>query len=193
MTRDEVRTLLAHAAATTRDWAPNSIDVDMWFELLGDLAYDDALHALKDHARGTHLRPVPADIRAGVKRLRADRLERAPYAIPAANPDDPKAYIDDLRHDRNRTASGTRHVDQRALPSTFRDVPKASPAAIEAARDQVRQIRPTPRPRDLSHAEAIADMDRIRAEQDQAARPVGADVAHEEPPVDAGTREGELA
>jgi hypothetical protein len=187
MNRDETRTLLAHAAATTRDWAPTSIDVDMWLELLADLPYDDCLDALKTHARSTHLRPVPADIRAGVKRIRADRLERAPLAVPAADPDNVQGYLDDLRAQRHRTASGDRAVDQRAIEGTFRDVPTATPAAIEAAKDTVRRIPRRSRQPDLSHAEANADIDRMLAEQ--AHRDLAEEQA-EAGPVQAATRDG---
>lgn len=170
MTRDEIRTLLAHAAALTRDWAPTTVDVDVWLELLADLPYDDALTALAEHGKRTHLRPVPADIRAGVKRLRADRLERAPYAVPDADPDDVPAYLDALRSDRHRTADGLeprpvleliaaatpKTVDQalhdarRALPPAAGDQPRRAlppvddPDAMARARAELDTLRPPP-------------------------------------------------
>jgi len=146
MTRDEVRTLLAHAAATTRDWAPTTVDVDVWLALLGHTSYDDALTALHQHAATTHHRPVPADLLAGVRRLRADRLDRVPHAVPAADPDDVPRWLADLRAQRHR-AAGQRALspDRRELTGVFRTVPAASAAAIEAAQDAVRRIprRPT--------------------------------------------------
>lgn len=127
MTRDETRALLALAAATTRDWAPNSVDTDAWHGLLGDLEFDDCREALLDHCRRSHHRPVPADVRAGVKRVRADRLERAPYVIPAADPDDPQAYLRALRSGTARTAGGEQPRDLRQLEQVFPAVPPAGP------------------------------------------------------------------
>lgn len=146
MNRDQTRALLALGAATSRDWAPTSTDVDAWAALLDDLDFDDCRNALLAHAKQTHHRPVPADIRAGVKRIRADRLERAPLAVPAADPDDVQAYLDDLRTDRHRNAGTHPGPQPKHLLSAFRDVPPASPAAIDAAVDLVRQIPRTPRP-----------------------------------------------
>jgi hypothetical protein len=169
-------------------------DAEGWRRAMHGLQLDDAKAAIVEHYTNSDTWLMPAHVRDGVKRIRAARLEKRPFDwVPDADPDDPIAYQRALRAGNERAADGTEQPrDLTALPSTFRDVPKASPAAIEIAKDQVRRIRPAPRQRDLSHAEAIADMDRIRAEQDQAARPVGAGVAHEAP-VDAGTREGELA
>lgn len=146
MNRDETRQLLALAAATTRDWTPTSVDVDMWHTLLDDLDFTDALDALKAHARRTHHRPVPADIRAGVKAIRLDRLERAPLAVPAADPDDVDRYLADLRQQRHRSAGTLPAPDQRQLLSTFRDIPAASPAAIQAARAALPPKQPRPEP-----------------------------------------------
>jgi hypothetical protein len=125
VTRDEVRALLAYAAASTRDWSPTTVDVDVWADLLGDLTYDDARQALRAHAASSPFRPAPADLRAGVKRIRTDRLDRHPDAVPDANPDDTAAYQRALREGRLRIADGLDPRDMRAIGGTFASPPPA--------------------------------------------------------------------
>lgn len=180
-------------------------DAEGWRRAMHGLQLDDAKAAIVEHYTTSTDWLMPAHVRAGVKRIRTARIEKRPYDwVPDADPDDPIAYQRALQAETARAADGTeQRRDLTALPSTFRDVPTASPAAIEAARDAVRRIRPTPRP-ELTHAEAIADMDRMLAEQQKATcvhddwehpvdgeaelpcpreRPVTADAAREEPAV----------
>lgn len=162
MTRDETRALLALAAATTRDWTPTSIDVDAWHVLLDDLPADDCRQALFAHARQTHHRPVPADLRTGVKRIRADRLARAPYTIPDADPDDVDGYLRALRAGTQRAAGGEQPRDLRALENVFPSVPPGHAPPPRGLVERFRASLPRrSRPRDLTHAEAMADLDRM--------------------------------
>lgn len=156
MTRDDVRKLLAYAAAGTRDWAPSSVDVDLWTDLLGDLPYDDAHTALRQHAASTHHRPVPADIRAGVKRLRADRLDRTPDAVPDADPDQPVEYVQALRDGRVQIADGRQPRDLRALTGVFPSAPPADwrPQLPARSSEPPRVLPPVDDPARLEQARA---------------------------------------
>lgn len=107
--------------------------VAAWQPLLAITAFDDACDAVREHYARTSDWIMPADVLAGVKRIRADRLDRAPLAVPAADPDDVPAYLADLRAQRHRDA-GALVLDQRQLAGVFRDRPPVDPAHIEAAR-----------------------------------------------------------
>jgi hypothetical protein len=161
-------------------------DAEAWRRAMHGLQLEDAKAAIVEHYTTSDTWLMPAHVRDGVKRIRRDRLERRPHDwVPDADPDDPIAYQRALRAGNARHADGTEQPrNLTALPGTFRDVPTATPAAIEAAKDTVLRIPRRPRQPDLSHAEANADIDRMRAEQalaeDQA----------EAGPVQAATREG---
>ncbi|HXH77145.1 hypothetical protein [Nocardioides sp.] len=130
----ETSALLAMVAANDRRTV-GDIDVEVWHDALDDMPFEDCRAVVRAHVRQSLSSWLsPSDIRAGVKRIRADRVARAVEMPPDADPDDVAAYLEALRDGRCRTASGDRAMDRRALTATFRDVPKASQAAIEAAR-----------------------------------------------------------
>jgi acyl-CoA hydrolase len=185
MTPSETAELLATVQAYTGRTV-GTIDVAAWHEALRDLPLDACRRAVVQHYAISTDWVMPAHVRRLVKAERADRIARAIEMPPDADPDDVDAYLEALRDGRSRTASGDRTVPHQQLTGTFRDVPAASQAAIEAAKDQVRRIPHTPRTADLSHAEATADMDRMLAEQahrdlaeDASARPVTDGAARE--------------
>lgn len=155
-------------------------DAEGWRRAMHGLQLEDAKQAVVEHFTTSTAWLMPAHVRDGVKRIRAARLEHRPYDwVPDADPDDPISYQRALRDGNERAADGTERArDLQSLPSTFRDVPRATPTAIEAARDVVRRIRPTPRA-DLTHEQAVADMDRMLTDQ-ATAPPVTAGPAHDE-------------
>ncbi len=75
---------------------------DVWRELLADLRFEDARLAVV-HLGATLRFISPADIRAEVRRIRADRLERVPVPPPPPGVD----YLRWLRDTRRRIADGT--------------------------------------------------------------------------------------
>lgn len=133
MNRDETRALLFIAAAMeSRGWTPTQIDVDAWTLVLADLGhFDDARDAIIAHYRQSPHRVTPAEVIAGVKRLRADRLSRIPDPAPDADPDDPLAYRRALREGRTRVADGDIPAQPQrvraAIANTFREVPAIDP------------------------------------------------------------------
>jgi hypothetical protein len=157
-------------------------DAEAWRRAMHGLQLGDCKDAIVEHYTTSSTWLMPAHVRDGVKRIRAARIEKRPFDwVPDADPDDPIAYQRALRAGNARHADGTEQArDMHALEGTFRDVPPATPAAIEAARDHVRRIPRTPRPAESTHAEAVADMDRMLAEQRDAATA----------PVEPVTREG---
>lgn len=159
----ETSALLAMVAANDRRTV-GDIDVEVWHDALDDMPFEDCRAVVREHVRQALSNWLtPSDVRAGVKRIRTDRIARTVELPPDADPDDVEAYLEALRDGRRRTASGDRAVDVWALTATFRSVPKVNPTAIEGARQSLPHRRP--RPPDLTHAEAVADMDRMLAEQ----------------------------
>jgi hypothetical protein len=80
-------------------------DALAWHEILSDLDFDDAKLAVVAHYRTETRRVMPADIRAAVKKIRAERVTH-PDEIPDADPDDVPAYVVALRQGRYVRASG---------------------------------------------------------------------------------------
>jgi Asp-tRNA(Asn)/Glu-tRNA(Gln) amidotransferase A subunit family amidase len=67
-------------------------DALAWHEILSDLDFEDAKLAVVAHYRTETRRVMPADIRAAVKKIRAERVTH-PDEIPDADPDDVPAYV----------------------------------------------------------------------------------------------------
>lgn len=122
-------------------------DAEGWRRAMHGLQLEDCKQAIVEHFTISTDWLMPAHVRQAVQRIRRDRLERRAFDwVPDADPDDPIAYQRALRHGNERAADGTEEPrDLDKLPSTFRDIPAASPAAIEAARHALRggQSQPT--------------------------------------------------
>lgn len=84
MNRSEVAILLGVAAAYDQRTVGEA-DVVAWHELLGDQSAADAVQAVKNHYATETRRVMPVDVISGVKRIRADRLERNPMPEPDPN------------------------------------------------------------------------------------------------------------
>ena len=100
---------------------------DAWFDLLGDLQLNDAKDAVRALAQ-TQVFVAPAEIRAKVARLRADRaayVSIPPYPHQLAN--NPKAEIEWREAFKDRIADGF------------------EPEAAEAWANQAMGIKPEPR------------------------------------------------
>jgi hypothetical protein len=92
---------------------------DAWHDLLGDLELADCLAAVREVCKRQAF-IAPAEIRTEVRRVRRERLERAPVAAPPAElTDDPGKYREALKGEIKRIADGfsvTRAIG--ALPGT---------------------------------------------------------------------------
>lgn len=83
MTREEVGHILTKAAMIDNRAVTPAL-IQAWHELIGDIDYADAMAALNYHRANSTEYLVPAHIIAGVRRIRADRIERAITAAPPA-------------------------------------------------------------------------------------------------------------
>lgn len=98
-----------------------------WADLLGDIDPDDALAAAKAHygAVGAE-RIMPADVVAGVKRIRAARIADAdPNWTPDCDPDNVVEYNRAVREHIARVADGTERA--RPVGELLRGTLKALP------------------------------------------------------------------
>lgn len=148
-------------------------DAEAWRRAMHGLQLEDAKQAIVEHFTTSTDWLMPAHVRQGVMRIRRDRLERAPYAVPDADPDDPIAYQRALRDGIVRAADGTeRPRDMRAIDSTFPSPPPASRAAIAAARAAIpprRPRAPQPAAEDSGMAQARAEIAALAARSDDQA------------------------
>lgn len=145
MTPEEVFDLLTQKIAPRDGRTVGKVDVAIWCEDIGGLNYADACEAVARHYRESSDWLMPKHVHDLVKRIRAERLADSDRVVPAADPDDPKAYIAALRSNyrdladgvppRRAIAAGPVDAEQgaddvRAILSEF----KARKAAAEAAR-----------------------------------------------------------
>jgi hypothetical protein len=81
---------------------------DAWHELLGDLSLEDCKQAVTNVAKRQPF-VAPAEIRAEVRAIREERLNRTPVPPPPAELlDDPAAYQRELLRSQKAIADGPR-------------------------------------------------------------------------------------
>lgn len=105
MTKTETARLLAVISAFDRRTVGEA-EVEAWYLVVGDLTGEDCAHAVREHYARTTDWLMPAHVRAGVRRMRAERLDRELEPVPDADPDDVSAYLTALRAGRRRIAAG---------------------------------------------------------------------------------------
>lgn len=137
MTRAETALLLG-LCASFDSRTVGEADTLAWHDVLGDLPLHDAKTAVKAHYANTRDWIMPADVRAGVKRLRRDRVEHADVKFePTCDPDDPRAYIRQLRAHRRAFGDGNpppespaleQRLEPKQVAGAFKSVPPASSA-----------------------------------------------------------------
>lgn len=107
-------------------------DVTLWHAMLSDISLDDAQAAVIAYFRDCSDWLMPADIRARVRRVRADRLARVPSPAPRSPEidDDPAAYQAALKAMIKSIADGkTVHT---ALTASLEPSPPSEEAARQA-------------------------------------------------------------
>lgn len=105
MTRDEAVIVLATCASYDRRTVGEA-DVTAWHDALDDIDGKDARQAVKDWYRDKRDWIMPADVRAGVKRIRADRIGNRTVVVELENADDIIGWLDALRAENKRIADG---------------------------------------------------------------------------------------
>lgn len=129
MNRSQTALLLGLAAAYDRRTIGEA-DVEAWHDVLGDISFADAKTAVKDHYRESNDWIMPAMIRKAVRKIRADRINKAPQVDPPADMT-PVETIEWLRTTRRAIADGTyqapappelKQRDMRQLEGVFKEV-----------------------------------------------------------------------
>lgn len=157
----EIGDLLAFAAIYDNRKAADP-DVLAWLKAIGDLPYADAEDAVAAHYGETTERIMPGHVRARVKAMRRERLERAPLPPPSGELADQSGryqkilqarikQIADGKDLRNAIAAGPREGD-----------PPAEWQARKAA------VTPPPPPDPQAIARAQAAESRRRREESEA-------------------------
>ena len=67
MTRDEVKGIFKYLIVTYENFEISLEKVDIWYELLEDIDYQEALKAVKEHIKVNKFSPTIAEIREAVK------------------------------------------------------------------------------------------------------------------------------
>jgi len=111
VTRADAARLLGIAAAIDNRKVTEEA-ATMWAQILGGLDPEDCARAITQHFTDSTEWLMPAHVRAGVRRIRSERLSREPEPVPDADPDDVGAYLAAQRAQRYRRADGT----ERARP-----------------------------------------------------------------------------
>lgn len=98
---------------------------DAWHDLLGGLVLADCREAVKNVAARQPF-VAPAEIRAEVRRIRAERLQGFQY-VPVEGDEDTAVYLAALRAQRAAVASGQRPATPDAI-----ETPEARSEAVRA-------------------------------------------------------------
>jgi hypothetical protein len=150
-------------------------DAAGWARAIGDLNLTDAKQAIIDHYGTSTDWLMPGHVRAGVNRIRANRLNRDFDAIPNANPDDVPAYLEALRQDRTRVADGTEKPrDMHAITGVFPSPPTVDETPVGGSPRNAPTITGLPAVDPERMAAARAELDTIRGNtSEQTAEPTG--------------------
>lgn len=135
MNRTETAQLLTLCAAYDSRTIGES-DVMAWADVLSWVPYPDAEASVKDHYGRETRRVMPADVIAGVRRIRRDRVEGADASFTFdGDPDDVQGYQRALLAHRKAIGDGaappplpplTVSVPPKAIASTFRTMPRGA-------------------------------------------------------------------
>ncbi|MFC7330793.1 hypothetical protein [Marinactinospora rubrisoli] len=138
MTPTEATTLARLARAACPQQHFDEFTPDIWFDLLGDIGFDDAKQGLLAATR-TRAFVSPAEIRAEVKKIRAERMKNSDLALPPAHPD-ARDYSQQFRAQLRALADGKRVDEVLALePGSVDAVPPTGVYAEARGADYVRR------------------------------------------------------
>lgn len=114
MTRAETAGLLALCSAFDSRTIGDT-DVLAWYDLLVNTPYDDAKAAVRAHYARESSRIMPADLLAGVRQIRRDRLDAADATFQfIGDPDDTAEYQRQLAEHRQAVGDG-QHFEPPAI------------------------------------------------------------------------------
>jgi hypothetical protein len=128
MTPTEAVALTRYVKACCPQQQIDNLTPDAWYDLLDDLSLADCHAAVKVLGRRQPF-ISPAEIRAEVRRVRRDRLEREIVAAPPAElADNPAAYREVLKGNVKRIADGF------AITRAIGELPSAAPPPVAEIR-----------------------------------------------------------
>ncbi|MEU5699004.1 zinc finger domain-containing protein [Streptomyces aurantiacus] len=181
MDRREVAAVLAYIGhldpRTIRTGTGDARDqIAQWQELLADVPFAtdhgwDVRQAIRTHILDSPYPILPVDVARRWRAHRRDRLDRHTDPTPAADPDDPTAWRDELLRSRNAVATGI------AAPSTHHQITSGGqPRDVEerlreigsyippAVRTELARYRPTRAAREAAVAEGVPDTLGVRCD-----------------------------
>lgn len=97
-----------------------------WHSLLEPYDLEDCAQVVREHYSRSRDWLMPADVIAGARRLRRERMAALERFTPNADPDDPVAYIAALREGRVRESGGSREIPD--VRRVFRSLPSGGSA-----------------------------------------------------------------
>lgn len=133
---DTAKAVLAKASLYDQTLANPDIGIAVaWGRLLERVDLDDALSAVDGHYLAETRRIMPADVVKGVRKIRAERIQRAVESVPEADadPDDIGLYLETLRAERRRLGDGespSPMTDNRMGQKRVRELVEATAAAL---------------------------------------------------------------
>jgi hypothetical protein len=138
MTPGDVARLLA--ACAMYDFRPvETADAAAWFQVVGDLDYDDAMESVRRHYQVSTDRMMPAHVRQGVKAIRADRSRLQKHEVREL----PSRFEDDMGR-QVRIASGAATAREVLAPLLEHLAQKSGEPAGLSALDQLRELTTGP-------------------------------------------------
>lgn len=139
-------------------------DAEAWRRAMTGVDLDDAKQAVVRHYTHSTDWVMPAHVRQHEKLIRRERLEGLEVFTPDADPDDVPAYLEARRTGRVRLDEPVKARDMRALEGAFPNVP---PVDVSTWRQRAQRMLPGRKalPPPMTHTQAVADMDRMLAEQ----------------------------
>jgi hypothetical protein len=154
MTPTEAVMLTEYVQACCPQQSIGEYTPDAWHDLLGDLSLADCRAAVAEVARRQPF-VAPAEIRAEVRRIRRDRIERNPAAAPPPElTDDPAKYREALKGSIRRIADGL------SIGRAVAALPSATPAPVAEVRKQLGPpITPSERhlpPEEIARRQVVA-------------------------------------
>lgn len=188
MTPAAAAALLAVASAyDNRHLTPEAATV--WADALAGLRPEDCRQAIAEHYATTTAFVMPAHIRAGVRRIREDRIQRAGdavYEVPV-DPDDVVAYRDAVRARTRQIADGAPVAVAPALPAAERADRRAQFAARLGRLAAATRIPPEDPARERARARARIEPRQAVPQMSRAAQMVALQdrIGHEAATTDA--------
>lgn len=102
----------------------DELAISAWHAIVAPLDFNDACQIIREHYTRSRDWIMPTDVVTGVTRTRHDRLARTEEPLPAADPDDPTAWVQQLRRQRQSIADGRQpqqQLEAAPMPQGYRE------------------------------------------------------------------------